>query len=153
MRLQYPSDINIILVPCTGKVDVLHILHAFEKGADGVYAVGCMEGDCHYNSGNLRARKRVEQAQSILETIGIGGERAQMYNLSSSEGAFSRPSASAEKGHRCTTFHRVKGRVSRRLLLRWMKKSEIWGPIRLSWPKRRLRKTIGESQLKIFNLQ
>ena len=86
MRLQYPSDIKIILVPCTGKVDVLHILHAFEKGADGVYAVGCMEGDCHYNSGNLRARKRVEQAQSILETIGIGGERAQMYNLSSSEG-------------------------------------------------------------------
>ncbi|NOQ19122.1 MAG: hydrogenase iron-sulfur subunit [Desulfobacterales bacterium] len=86
MRLQYPSDIKIILVPCTGKVDVLHILHAFEKGADGVYAVGCLEGDCHYDSGNLRARKRVEQAQSILETIGIGGERAQMYNLSSSEG-------------------------------------------------------------------
>jgi coenzyme F420-reducing hydrogenase delta subunit len=86
MRLQYPPDIKIILVPCTGKIDVLHILHAFEKGADGVYAVGCMEGDCHYNSGNLRARKRVEQAQKILDTIGIGGERAQMYNLSSSEG-------------------------------------------------------------------
>jgi coenzyme F420-reducing hydrogenase delta subunit len=87
MRLQYPSDIKIILVPCTGKVDLIHILHSFEKGADGVYAVGCMEGDCHYNSGNLRARKRVEQAQKILDTIGIGGERAQMYNLSSSEGA------------------------------------------------------------------
>jgi F420-non-reducing hydrogenase iron-sulfur subunit len=86
MRLQYPTDIKIILVPCTGKLDVLHILHAFEKGADGVYAVGCMEGDCHYNSGNLRARKRVEQAQKILDTIGIGGERTQMFNLSSSEG-------------------------------------------------------------------
>ena len=86
MRLQYPSDIKIILVPCTGKVDLIHILHSFEKGADGVYAVGCLEGDCHYNSGNLRARKRVEQAQKILDTIGIGGERAQMYNLSSSEG-------------------------------------------------------------------
>jgi coenzyme F420-reducing hydrogenase delta subunit len=87
MRLQYPSNIQIILVPCTGKVDTLHILHSFEKGADGVYAVGCLEGDCHYNSGNLRARKRVEQVQKILDTIGIGGERAQMYNLSSSEGS------------------------------------------------------------------
>jgi len=86
MRLSYPSNIKIIRVPCTGKVDILHILRAFEKGADGVYAVGCMEGDCHFNSGNFRAKKRVEQAQKILETIGVGGERVQMYNLSSSEG-------------------------------------------------------------------
>ena len=85
MRLQYPSNIKIILVPCTGKVDVLYILRAFEKGADGVYVVGCLEGDCHYNNGNFRARKRVEQAQKILDVIGVGGERAQMYNLSSSE--------------------------------------------------------------------
>ena len=86
MRLQYPSDIRIIRVPCTGKVDIIHILHSFEKGADGVYVVGCMEGECHFNNGNLRARKRVEQAQAILETIGIGGDRARMYNLASSEG-------------------------------------------------------------------
>lgn len=86
MRLSYPSNIKIIRVPCTGKVDILHILRAFEKGADGVYAVGCMEGDCHFDSGNFRAKKRVEQAQKILETIGVGGERVQMYNLSSSEG-------------------------------------------------------------------
>lgn len=86
MRLQYPTNIQIILVPCTGKVDVLYMLRAFEKGADGVYAVGCMEGDCHFNNGNFRARKRVQQVQKILDTISIGGERAQMYNLSSSEG-------------------------------------------------------------------
>ena len=86
MRLKYPANIRIIRVPCTGKVDVLHILHSFERGADGVYVVGCLEGDCHFNSGNLRARKRVEQAQNILEAIGIGGQRAQMYNLSSAEG-------------------------------------------------------------------
>lgn len=85
MRLQYPSNIKIILLPCTGKVDLIHLLRAFEKGADGVYVVGCLEGDCHFNSGNMRARKRVEQAQNILEKIGIGGERVQMYNLSSSE--------------------------------------------------------------------
>lgn len=86
MRLQYPTSIRVILVPCTGKVDTIHLLRAFEKGADGVYVVGCMEGDCRYMSGNLRARKRVEQAREILERIGIGGQRVQMYNLSSSEG-------------------------------------------------------------------
>jgi F420-non-reducing hydrogenase iron-sulfur subunit len=85
MRLQYPSNIKIILVPCTGKVDVLYILRAFEKGADGVYVVGCLEGDCHFNNGNFRARKRVEHAQKILDAIDVGGERVQMYNLSSSE--------------------------------------------------------------------
>jgi F420-non-reducing hydrogenase iron-sulfur subunit len=86
MRLSYPTNIKIIRVPCTGKVDILHILKAFEKGADGVYAVGCMEGDCHYTSGNFRARKRIEQAQKILETVGVGGERVEMFNMASSEG-------------------------------------------------------------------
>jgi coenzyme F420-reducing hydrogenase delta subunit len=85
MRLSYPANIKIIRVPCTGKVDILHVLRAFEKGADGVYAVGCMEGDCHFNSGNFRARKRIEQAQSLLEAVGVGGARVAMYNLSSSE--------------------------------------------------------------------
>ena len=86
MRLQYPSDIKVIIIPCTGKIDILHILHAFEKGADGLYVVGCMEGDCHYTNGNLRARKRMKHIQKILDTIGVGGERAQMYNLSSNDG-------------------------------------------------------------------
>ena len=86
MRLTYPSNIKIIRVPCTGKVDVIHMLRAFEKGADGVYVVGCEEGSCQYTSGNLRARKRVEQVQHLLDSIGIGGERVQMYNLSSGEG-------------------------------------------------------------------
>ena len=84
--MEYPTDIRIILVPCTGTVDIIHILRAFEKGADGVYVVGCMEGSCQFSSGNLRARKRVEQAQKLLDTIGIGGERVQMYNLTSGEG-------------------------------------------------------------------
>lgn len=86
MRLSYPTDIRIVRVPCTGKVDLIHILRAFEKGADGVSVVGCMEGDCHYNSGNFRAKKRVDQARKILDTVGIGAERVRMYNLSSSEG-------------------------------------------------------------------
>ena len=84
--MQYPSDIKIIIIPCTGKIDILHMLHAFEKGADGVYVVGCMEGDCHYTNGNIRARNRVKHLKKILDTIGVGGERVQMYNLSSNDG-------------------------------------------------------------------
>jgi coenzyme F420-reducing hydrogenase delta subunit len=86
MRLKIPANFRIIRVPCTGKVDVIHVLRAFEKGADGVYVVGCMEGDCHFNEGNFRARKRVEQAAKILDKVGVGGERVKMFNLSSGEG-------------------------------------------------------------------
>jgi coenzyme F420-reducing hydrogenase delta subunit len=85
MRLSYPAEIKVLRVPCTGKVDLLHILHAFEKGADGVYLVGCLEGDCHYKTGNIRAKKRVEQAKQVLDTVGVGGDRVRMYNLSSSD--------------------------------------------------------------------
>lgn len=73
-------------MPCTGKVDILHILRSFEKGADGVYIVGCMEGECRFDRGNLRARKRVQEARRILDTIEIDGQRVQMFNLSSGEG-------------------------------------------------------------------
>jgi coenzyme F420-reducing hydrogenase delta subunit len=86
MRLSYPDTIRIIRVPCTGKVDIIHLLRALEKGADGAYVVGCLEGECRFDTGNLRARKRVEHAAEILDKIGIGGERVQMYNLSSGEG-------------------------------------------------------------------
>jgi hypothetical protein len=65
---------------------VLYLLKAFQKGADGVYVAGCMEGDCHYLTGNLRARKRVEYAKKILDEIGIGGERLAMYNMSAAQG-------------------------------------------------------------------
>ncbi len=86
MRLKCPANFRIIRLPCTGKIDIIHLLRAFEKGADGVYVVGCMEGDCHFNSGNFRARKKVEQAAKILDQIGVGGDRVKMYNLSSGEG-------------------------------------------------------------------
>ena len=85
MRLQYPGNVKLVSVPCTGKVDLIHIMRSFEKGADGVYVLGCLEGECRYENGNLRARKRVEKAKDILERIGIGGDRVAMYNLSSAE--------------------------------------------------------------------
>jgi coenzyme F420-reducing hydrogenase delta subunit len=86
MRLQYPTNIRIIEVPCTGKVDIIHLLLAFEQGVDGVMVVGCLEGDCHYTMGNLFAKKRVNRVKEILDRVGLGGERVAMYNLSSGMG-------------------------------------------------------------------
>ena len=84
--MQYPPNLRIIEVPCTGKVDIIHILQAFEYGADGVIVVGCMEGDCHYQRGNLYAKTRVHRAKEILDKVGLGGERVGMFNLSSGMG-------------------------------------------------------------------
>lgn len=86
MRLDYPANIKIIRLPCTGKIDVIHLLRAIQKGADGVYVVGCLEGTCHYNEGNVRAKERVDHVRMLLEEIGIEGDRVRMYNLSSGEG-------------------------------------------------------------------
>ena len=86
MRLEYPANIKIIRLPCSGKIDIMHLLRAFQKGADGVYVVGCLEGTCHYNEGNYRARERVEYVRLLLDEIGIEGDRVRMYNLSSGEG-------------------------------------------------------------------
>jgi F420-non-reducing hydrogenase iron-sulfur subunit len=87
MRLDYPTNVKIVRVPCTGKVDQLHILKAFEEGVDGVYIAGCLEGECHFLSGNLRAKKRVGHVQGILAALGINPERLQMYNLSAAMGS------------------------------------------------------------------
>jgi len=86
MRLSYPANVRIVKVPCTGRVAIIHILKALEQGADGVFVAGCLEGDCHYQSGNLRAKKRVAYVQGILDQIGIGSERVGMYNLSAGMG-------------------------------------------------------------------
>jgi F420-non-reducing hydrogenase iron-sulfur subunit len=82
MRMEYPSNVKILHVPCTGRVDVLHLLRAVEEGIDGVLVAGCLEGNCHFETGNLRARKRTELAKSVLREVGISPERVEMYNLS-----------------------------------------------------------------------
>ena len=86
MRLRYPTNIKIIKVPCSGRVAIIHMLKALEEGADGVVVAGCLEGDCHYQSGNLRAKKRVIYVREILEKIGMEPDRVAMYNLSAGEG-------------------------------------------------------------------
>jgi F420-non-reducing hydrogenase iron-sulfur subunit len=83
-RMQYPVGVRIISVPCTGKLEMEHILEAFEKGVDGVLIVGCLEGGCHFVEGNLRARKRTDRIREVLDEIGLGGARLQMVNLSDS---------------------------------------------------------------------
>lgn len=84
--MSYPDSIRIIQVPCTGRVDVIHLMEAFQRGADGVYVVGCLEGECHYLTGNLRAKKRVQYTKQLLDEIGIGGDRLEMYNIAASDG-------------------------------------------------------------------
>lgn len=83
LRMQYPPAVKIVLLPCTGKLDVLMALKAIEDGADGVMVAGCMPGDCHYLEGNVNARRRVERIQALLKEIGLEPERVQMFNLSS----------------------------------------------------------------------
>ena len=85
-RLTYPANVKIVRVPCSGKVDALHLVKAFEKGADGVYVAGCLEGDCHFKNGNLRAAKTVENVQKYLEEIGIEKERLEMVMMSAGMG-------------------------------------------------------------------
>jgi len=74
------------MVPCTGKVDILHLLQAFEAGADTVFVSGCHTGDCHYMAGNYYARKRVERLKEILKSVGLEPERVEMVHVSASEG-------------------------------------------------------------------
>jgi len=86
MRLSYPSNVKVIQVPCTGRVDIIHLLKAIEDGADGVYVAGCLEGECHYLTGNLKAKKRVLYVKKVLEELGMEPERVEMFNLSAGEG-------------------------------------------------------------------
>lgn len=86
-RIQYPPNVRIVLLPCTGKLDVLYVLKAFENGADGIMVAGCLEGTCHYLEGNTNAKRRVEYLKQLLDQIGVGGERIEMFHMSSAMGA------------------------------------------------------------------
>jgi F420-non-reducing hydrogenase iron-sulfur subunit len=86
LRLPYPSETKIVEIPCTGRLDMLEVLHAIEHGADGVMVAGCLEGDCHFQEGNLSARRRVERIKTVLTEIGLEAARIEMFNLSSAMG-------------------------------------------------------------------
>jgi coenzyme F420-reducing hydrogenase delta subunit len=86
MRLQYPPNLQIVRLPCTGRVDVNMLLHAFCEGADGVMVAGCEEGSCHFTRGNIRAKKRVLRARELLREVGVDPQRLEMYHIAASQG-------------------------------------------------------------------
>jgi F420-non-reducing hydrogenase iron-sulfur subunit len=80
----YDSGLRIIKVPCSGRVDGMHILSALEDGADAVFVLGCLEKNCYYDTGSIEGRKRVEYVKSMLSEAGLEPERVEMFNASSS---------------------------------------------------------------------
>ncbi len=86
-RFQYPPNIRIIRVMCSGRVDPAFILKALEVGADGVLIAGCHPGDCHYIAGNYKAARRISLLKRMLDQFGIEGERVRLEWVSASEGS------------------------------------------------------------------
>jgi F420-non-reducing hydrogenase iron-sulfur subunit len=86
-RIQYPSDIRVVRMMCTGRVDPLFIVKAFMDGADGVIVSGCHFGDCHYLEGNYKAAKRMFYLKRVLRSLGFDDRRVRMTFVSASEGA------------------------------------------------------------------
>ncbi|MHA1314516.1 MAG: hydrogenase iron-sulfur subunit [Candidatus Helarchaeota archaeon] len=85
-RFQYPPSIRIIRVMCSGRVDPVFVLQAFEDGADGVLVAGCHIGDCHYISGNLQTKERLENLIKSFEILGIEKDRLRLEWVSAGEG-------------------------------------------------------------------
>ena len=84
MRLQYPTNVRIVKLLCTGKVEPVFLLEAFRRGADAVMVAGCMEGECHFVEGNLYARQIVEYTKELAKEAGIDPRRLEMFNMSAS---------------------------------------------------------------------
>jgi coenzyme F420-reducing hydrogenase delta subunit len=85
LEIQYPANVKFVRMPCTGKTDVRYLLEAFEQGADGVYIVACPIGNCHHVRGNERGWERLKRAKKILDEIGVGGERLDIFFMSGSQ--------------------------------------------------------------------
>ena len=77
------SKVKFFPMPCTGRIDSLHLLRALESGADMVYVLACPEGTCRFREGNIRARKRLAYAQALIKEIGLEEERLEMINFAS----------------------------------------------------------------------
>ena len=86
-RFQYPTNLRVIRVMCSGRVHPAHILEAFKDGADGVLVAGChIPTDCHYISGNFKAQRRVAIVKKLMEQLGIEPERLRLEWISAAEG-------------------------------------------------------------------
>lgn len=87
LREEYPANVKLVRLPCTGKTDVQYLLEAFEQGADVVFVVGCSLGNCHHVRGNERGRARVNRTKRILSSLGLEPERLEMFFISGGMGA------------------------------------------------------------------
>ncbi len=85
MRIQYPPNVRIIRVMCSGMVHSNLVVEAFQKGADGVMVTGCRQGECHYVDGNRKAEMRMVVVEEMLDTLGLEQERFRLVWCSSSE--------------------------------------------------------------------
>jgi coenzyme F420-reducing hydrogenase delta subunit len=85
-RLKYDASIRVLRVPCTGRIDTLFIVKAFEQGADCVLVSGCHPGDCHYDAGNYHARRRWTIFRELMSFLGIDDKRLQFSSVSAAEG-------------------------------------------------------------------
>ena len=85
-RIQYPPNVRIVRVPCSGRVNPLYIIKSLQHGADGVLVSGCHPGDCHYISGNYYARRRFALLKNLLEFVGIEPGRVNFSWVSAAEG-------------------------------------------------------------------
>ncbi len=85
-RQQYPAGIRIIHLMCSGAIDVVYVLKALLDGADGVLIGGCHPGDCHYQTGNLKARRRIALLRCVLKNLGLDQDRVWLRWISASEG-------------------------------------------------------------------
>jgi len=86
MKKALPDNVKIVQVPCTGRIEVLHLLRPFEEGADGVYVAGCQEDSCQYVNGITQAAKRVAHVKKMLEELDVEPERINLFNLSAGKG-------------------------------------------------------------------
>ena len=84
-RLQYPPNVRIIRVMCSGRITPLFLINAFQQGVDGIVIGGCYPGECHYNQGNYIARRRITIFKKMMEYLGIHPNRIQMVWVSASE--------------------------------------------------------------------
>ena len=86
-RFQYPPNLRVIRVMCSGRVHPSHILEAYKNGADGVLIAGCHPpNDCHYISGNLKAQRRVALLKKLMDQLGLERERLRLEWISAAEG-------------------------------------------------------------------
>ena len=85
-RMEYKSNVRVIRVMCSGRIEPTFLLEAFIKGADGVLVCGCHPGDCHYQEGNYRCLRRFKMMQRYIRQMGIEAERMKLEWISASEG-------------------------------------------------------------------